>query len=173
MNGVGLSFTYDGALPLSTAWSGPIQGSVSNVFDNNFRVVSQSVNGANTVAFGYDNDDLLTSAGAMNIARNAGNGLITGTTLGSVTDAFAYNSFAEAQSYTASIGGTQAFKAEYTRDALGRITRKVETIGGVTDIYDYTYDAADRLAQVAKNGVIIEQYTYDANGNRSGGTYKN
>ena len=170
-DGVGLSYTYDGALPLSTSWTGPVAGSVSRVFDNNFRVVSMNVNGANPVAFGYDNDGLLTSAGSLNIARDAGNGSITGTTLGNVTDALTYNSFAEAQSYTAAVGGTETFKAEYTRDALGRITQKIETIGGVTDTYGYTYDAADRLAQVVKNGVVIEQYTYDTNGNRSGGTY--
>ena len=110
--GVGLSFTYDGALPLSSTWSGPVAGSVTNVFDNNFRVVSMNVNGANSVAFGYDNDGLLTSAGSQTIARNVGNGLITGTTLGSVTDAFAYNSFAEPQTYTATISGAQAFKQE-------------------------------------------------------------
>jgi RHS repeat-associated protein len=169
--GVGLNFTYDGALPLSTAWSGLVTGSVANVFDNSFRVVSQNVNGANPIAFGYDNDDLLTSAGSLIIARHAGNGLITGTTLAGVTDALSYNTFAEPQTYTASVSGTQTFREEYTRDALGRITQKIETIGGVMDTYGYTYDTADRLAQVTKNSVIIEQYTYDANGNRSGGTY--
>ncbi|MBI5150613.1 MAG: PASTA domain-containing protein, partial [Candidatus Omnitrophica bacterium] len=101
--GVGLSFNHDGSLPLSTAWSGLVPGNVSNVFDNNFRVVSVSVNGANPVAFGYDNDGLLTSAGSLNIARDTGNGSITGTTLGNVTDALTYNSFAEPQSYTATV----------------------------------------------------------------------
>jgi RHS repeat-associated protein len=164
--GVGLSFTYDGALPLSSVWSGPVSGSVANAFDDNFRVVSMNVNGANPVAFGYDNDGLLTSAGSLAIARNAGNGLPIGTTLGNVTDALTYNSFAEMQSYTAAVGGAAVFDVQYARDALGRITRKVETIGGVTHTYDYTYDAADRLAEVDEDGVTTAAYFYDANGNR-------
>ncbi|MBI5024953.1 MAG: hypothetical protein HZC18_08185 [Candidatus Omnitrophica bacterium] len=164
--GVGLSFDYDGALPLSTSWNGPVAGSVANVFDNNFRVVSQSVNGADTIGFGYDNDDLLISAGSLSIVRDAGNGLLTGTTLGNVTDALTYTTFAEPQSYTASAGGTEVFKTEYTRDALGRITRKVETLDTVTATTDYAYDVAGRLSEVTTDGVVTARYGYDDNGNR-------
>ena len=55
---------------------------------------------------------------------------------------------------------------QYARDKLGRITQKTETIGGVTDVYDYTYDLAGRLSGVQRNGVTVSTYTYDPNGNR-------
>ena len=63
-------------------------------YDNNFRVTSRSINGANTINFGYDNDSLLTQAGALTLSRNPQNGLLTGTTLGNVTDSWTYNDFA-------------------------------------------------------------------------------
>ncbi|HSE99073.1 MAG TPA: RHS repeat-associated core domain-containing protein, partial [Blastocatellia bacterium] len=48
----------------------------------------------------------------------------------------------------------------------GRITQKVETIGGATSTYDYSYDLAGRLIQVKKNSVTVATYTYDSNSNR-------
>src|SRR5207249_6719319 len=54
----------------------------------------------------------------------------------------------------------------YTRDKLGRISQKTETIGGVTDTFVYTYDTAGRLTDVMKNGATAAHYTYDSNGNR-------
>src|SRR5439155_1348207 len=58
-----LAYTYDGSLLNTTTWAGTVAGSVDRVYDANFRLITQSVNGANTVSFGYDNDSLLTSAG--------------------------------------------------------------------------------------------------------------
>ena len=55
---------------------------------------------------------------------------------------------------------------QYTRDTLGRITGKTETIGGVTTTYDYSYDLAGRLVEVKQNGTAVANYTYDGNGNR-------
>src|SRR5207244_12665846 len=101
-----LSYAYDGSLLTSTTWAGTVAGSVSRNYDTNFRISSQSVNGANTIAFGYDNDSLLTSAGAETITRSAQNGLITGSTLGSVTDSRSYSTFGELGQYTASVSGT-------------------------------------------------------------------
>src|SRR5439155_7492688 len=164
--GSSLAFTYDGSLPKSTTWSGSITGSVSRNYDNNFRVTSRSINGGNTINFGYDNDSLLTSAGALTLSRNAQNGLLMGTTLGGVTDSWNYNSFAEPSSYTASFSGAPAYSANYNYDKLGRITSKAETIQGATDTFTYGYDPAGRLETVTRNGQLVSSYTYDSNSNR-------
>ncbi len=162
-----LSYTYDGSLLKSTTWAGTVAGSVSRNYDNNFRITSQSVNGANTINFGYDNDSLLTSAGSLTITRSAQHGLITGTTLGTVTDTRGYSSFGELSSYTTNVSGSPVLSTTFTRDKLGRITQKVETIGGVTTTYDYTYDQAGRLQEVKTNGAVTATYGYDSNGNRT------
>ncbi|MDE2179981.1 MAG: tandem-95 repeat protein [candidate division NC10 bacterium] len=164
--GISLAYSYDGSLLTGTTWSGPVAGSVTRTYDTDFRVASQSVNGANLVAFTYDADSLLTGAGSLTLTRNAANGLLTGTALGSVTDTRTYNSVAESLTYTASYSGAPFYAAQYTRDKLGRITQQVETIGGVTTTFDYSYDLAGRLIQVQQNGSITASYTYDSNGNR-------
>jgi len=161
-----LAYTYDGSLLTQTSWAGTVVGSVSRVFDNNFRVTSQSINGANTINLNYDNDSLLVGAGNLTLTRNAQNGLITGTTLGGVTDSRSYTGFGELSSYGVSYNATGFHSVSYTYDKLGRITQKIETIGGGTDTYDYTYDTAGRLAQVKKNNVVTATYTYDSNSNR-------
>src|SRR5262249_37357359 len=164
--GIGLAYTYDGGLLTSRTWSGPVVGSVGYIRNNDFRVTSSSVNGGNTVTFQYDPDGLLTQAGALTLSHNAQNSLLTGTALGSTTDAWGYNSFGEPTSYSASYAGSPIYSAQYTRDALGRITQAVEALGGVTDTSAFSYDPAGRLSDVVKNAVAVGHYTYDVNGNR-------
>ncbi|MGH7164136.1 MAG: RHS repeat-associated core domain-containing protein [Nitrospiraceae bacterium] len=161
-----LSYAYDGSLLTQSTWSGTVSGSVTRSYDNNFRISSQSVNGGNTIAFGYDNDSLLTSAGSLTIARSPQHGLITGATIGSVSDSRSYSTFGELSSFSTNVSGSPVFSTTYTRDKLGRITQKLETVQALTDTIDYTYDQAGRLTQVKKNGTVIASYLYDSNGNR-------
>jgi len=161
-----LNYSYDGSLLKQITWAGTVAGSVSRNYDNNFRITNQSVNGANTISFGYDNDSLLTSAGALSITRSPQHGLITGTTLGVVADTRGYSTFGELSSYTANVSGSPVFSTTFTRDKLGRITQKVETISGTTTTFDYAYDPAGRLQEVKTNGTVTATYSYDSNGNR-------
>jgi YD repeat-containing protein len=164
--GVNLAFTYDGALPLSETWSGDVAGTITRTFTNTFEIATEQVNSTPAIAFGYDADRLLTSAGALTIARDPSNGLITGTTLGTTTDAFDYSDFGEPTRQTAQVGGTHVFDVQITRDDLGRITQRIETVDGLTRTFEYGYDLAGRLWQVGRNGDLVVRYTYDNNGNR-------
>jgi RHS repeat-associated protein len=166
-----LGYTYDGSLPLSTTWSGAFNASVSRTFDNNFRVKSQSVNGSNTANFTYDNDSLLTGAGSLSLTRDPQNGMLTSTTLGTVTDSWSYNGFGELTAYTATASAASAYSASYTRDKLGRITDKSETLAGATTSWHYAYDAAGRLTDVQQNGTLVSHYEYDGKGNRARAQY--
>ncbi|MFZ5503508.1 MAG: RHS repeat-associated core domain-containing protein, partial [Pseudomonadota bacterium] len=161
----GLAYTYDGFLPTSETFSGAITGTTSRTYDNNFRTTQLGVNGS-AIALGYDNDDLLTSAGAMSFTRHAQNGLLTGTTLGSVTTTHTYNAFGELATFTANDGTSALINDTYSYDTLGRITTKTEMLAGATDTWAYNYDLAGRLQTVTKNGTAVESYGYDANGNR-------
>jgi len=139
---------------------------VSRTFTTNFELASESVNGTATVAFGYDDDRLLTSVGALTIARHAENGLVTGTTLGLTTEAHEHNPFGEPSRQTASVNSTQVFDVQIARDDLGRITQRIEVVDGITRVCQYGYDLAGRLRTVTRNGDLVVLYTYDANGNR-------
>ncbi len=166
---VGHALTYDGTLLTQHTLSGPIPGTVAWTYDNDFRIASQSVNGANTVNFSYDTDNLLTQVGSLTLNHNPQNGLITGTTLGVVTSSTAYNSHAELLNYQFQVSGGDVYRTQFTRDAVGRITQKIETIQGTSATFDYAYDLRGHLSQVKQNNVIIETYTYDDNGNRLSG----
>lgn len=165
-DGISLAYGYDGALPTSVSWAGPISGTVGYTYDADFRLSALSINGGMTTAFQYDQDSLLTQAGDLTLNRNGQNGLLTGTTLGNVADAWTYNGFGEVTRYRATYAGIELFKTEYSYDKLGRIVTKTETISDTTAVYGYTYDVAGRLAEVKRNGLTIATYTYDSNGNR-------
>jgi RHS repeat-associated protein len=164
--GVTLGYTYDGRLFTGSTWTGPMARSVSRTFDTDFRVATESVNGANTIAFQYDGDSLLTQAGDLTLTRNTQNGLLTGTTVGPVSDARTYSTFGELGTYQATHSGSPLINTQYTRDALGRITQKGETIGSLTTTTVYGYDTVGRLKDVTVDGTLVAHYEYDANGNR-------
>jgi RHS repeat-associated protein len=168
--GLGLTYRYDGMLLTGETWTGAVAGSVDYTYDNSYRITSSQINGGNAIAFAYDDDDLMRQAGALTLGHDAQTGLLTGTALGDVITARGYNAFGEPTSDSAAYLGAAVYAVQYTRDKLGRISQKTETIGGVTSTYTYTYDATDRLTRVEKNGVAVEAYTYDDNGNRLSAT---
>jgi RHS repeat-associated protein len=164
-----LSFSYNGPLLTKSTWSGTVAGNVSRAFNTNFWLSSQAVNGGTSVTFHRDNDGLISGAGSMTVKRSASNGMISGTTLGVVTDTRSYNTFGELTGYSASVNGSVVYKYQLTRNANGLITAKTETINGVTNSYSYSYDPAGRLTAATKNGQA-SSYTYDTNSNRLTGT---
>jgi RHS repeat-associated protein len=161
-----VSFVYDGPLLTERIWAGTISGSIQQTLNNDFHVVLRSINNSHTIAFTYDQDGLLSQAGDLVISRDPANGSLIGTTLGSVTDSQSFNGFGEKISYSADHGGSPRFSAVYTRDKLGRIIEKTETVEADSHTYTYSYDAVGRLTVVEKDTVTVESYTYDHNGNR-------
>ncbi len=164
--GAALSYTWDGGLPVSMTWSGAVAGSVTRAYDNNFRVTSLSVNGTSPIALSYDQDGLPVAAGALTLTRNLLNGSVTGTVLGTVSTTMGYDAFGALATHAASQGGSAVYQATYTRDALGRIGARSETIAGITQAFAYSYDLAGRLKEVRLDGVVTASYTHDGNGNR-------
>jgi RHS repeat-associated protein len=162
-----LMFGYDGGLPTDTTWSGTIAGSVHLTYDTDFRLASESVDGANPIAFQYDRDGLLKQAGDLTLTHDPQSGRLTGATLGLVSDTLGYDGGSgEVASYQASAGGTALFAVQYTRDDSGRITDKTETTDGATHTDHYDYDLAGRLTDIKRDGILVSRYAYDANGNR-------
>jgi YD repeat-containing protein len=165
VDGNQLSYSYDGSLVLSETWEGLIQGKLQLTYNNDFQVRAVSVNN-NNVNYQYDNDGLLTKAGELTFTRNSQNGLLTGTQLGKLTTQASYNPFSELQAETASFNNTPLYQVHYDRDPAGRLVQKTETVEGVTHTFKYSYDLANRLAEVKQDGIVTETYQYDANGNR-------
>lgn len=163
----GLNFSYNGDLLTSEQWSGGIVGSVSYGYDAFFRVNQQGINGSN-LGFAYDDDGLLIQAGTLTLTHDPANGLMTGTTLDTISTTQQYNAFGELASYVVKQGSTTLFSESYTRDNLGRISSKqvVDSTGSHSYAYDYQ-PSNGRLTAVRKDGTTIGSYQYDANGNRT------
>jgi len=169
-DGVGLTYAYDGSLLGDVTWSGAVSGNVHRTYDSSFRVATESVTGGQPINFAHDNDDLLTSAGALNITRDPATGFITSTTLGVVRETYTYDVYGDVQAQAVATNGAILYSADYgTRDALGRIVTKTETVQGEAHSYGYMYDVTGRLTDVTKDGVATSHYEYDANGNRTVG----
>ncbi len=165
-----IDYEYDGFLPTATRWSGTLSGTVRRGYDDTFRLVEIAVDDE-AIAYTYDNDGLIVGAGALTLERDERNGLLTATTLGAIATTITYNEYGEPDDHRASHGAATLYRALYQRDLLGRILRKEETIGDVTTIHQYAYDSAGRLAQVEIDGTVTATYHYDANGNRTEGSY--
>ncbi len=120
-----LIFGYDGNITNSEISYGLLNDTISYSYNNNFQREARTIAGLSE-NYTYDNDGLMLSVGELNITRNPQNGLITGTTIGTISDALEYNTFGENTQYTVSDGLQNLFDVQYDRDKLGRITTKTE-----------------------------------------------
>jgi RHS repeat-associated protein len=164
-DGEGVGYTYDGSLLTSETLSGSLNQAISYSYDNDFARVQAVYAGAAT-GYGYDKDGLLTQAGAFAIARDAGNGLPVAVADGRLALNRGFNGYGELSSQAVAVGGKAVSSWSLLRDATGRITRRSETVGGVSAVYDYLYDVNGRLLKVLKDNVAVEEYAYDENGTR-------
>lgn len=170
-DGESLTFGHDGFLPRQFVWSGSVNGTVDISYNSDLSVSSINVQaGTEQKSWKYiygDPDGLLTRAGNLTLMRDPTNGLLTGTTLESVTTVQDYTSFGELALLRASYGTTVLYEAEFLEyDSLGRVMGMRETIQGVSRTWRYIYDGAERLKQVWRDGSVYAAYDYDANGNR-------
>jgi len=147
-------------------WKGTLNDSVTVTYDSAFRVQTQAVHGGTPVAFGYDKDGLLTSAGALRLGRSLTNGLLLADTLNRVRSAYSYTTRGELKGYRVERAGTLFFGAGYVRDSLGRITARTDTVNGTITPWSFVYDSVGRLKSTTQ-GATTRAYEYDLNGNRS------
>jgi len=164
--GVSLGFTHDGHLLTDVTWSGAVSGTLHRVYNNDLRVTSETVNGGNAVAFGHDEDGLLTSAGPIALSRDAQNGRVTELSVGAVVETPTFDALGDVDGRVVTAGGSTLFAVSYVRDALGRIQEKTETIAGETHTEGYVFDLAGRLSEVYRDGLLVAHYEHDENGNR-------
>jgi YD repeat-containing protein len=140
--GEGLAFGYDGSLLTATTWSGTVAGTVSRSCDDDFRLASQSVNGAQTVAFAYDGDGLLTQVDRNGSPEAVYSYDANGNRLSETTAAGTTSASYDAQDRLVQYGSTS-----YAFSAAGDLVSKTDTATGETT--GYAYDALGNLLQVS------------------------
>lgn len=104
---VSTSYSYDGFLKTNETWSGEIAGSVDTTYNNRFKVLTRSINGANQVTHSYNDDKALVGVGLLAINRSFASNRIVSTTISGpnqgdtfVDTSRAYNEFGELTNYT-------------------------------------------------------------------------
>ncbi|MGB0889991.1 MAG: hypothetical protein ACPGWS_06870, partial [Solirubrobacterales bacterium] len=85
-------FEFDGPLTERIEASGAANGAIAFSYDNDLRTSAITTPGGAT-ALTYDDDSLLTQAGAMALTRSPASGQLTATSLASTTSTRAYNTF--------------------------------------------------------------------------------
>jgi RHS repeat-associated protein len=165
-NGDSLLYQYDGQLPKNVRWTGSVNGNIKVRYNNDMKVLSETVNNIDSVNFVYDNDGLLTSAGTLKLRSTTLNNLLLSDTLGNIGTNYTYNPFGEIISQQTQFGSTIIYQVNFIRDSLGKITEKAETVRGISTKYNYVYDMKGQLIQASKNDTVISEYLYNANGNR-------
>jgi len=166
-DGIDLAYSWDGFLPVAETWSGQVSGSVTRGYDNNFWLTSEVAAG-HSVAYDYDDDGLLTTAGSLSMARHPDHGFLTGTQMVDIVSSRGHNAFGELTERVVVLDDPPVpiYQASYERDLLGRIESQTQIINGGTDHWDYHYDTAGRLEMVEHNGATEYVFIYDDNDNR-------
>ena len=161
-----VAYTYDGSLLETDTRSGLLNKTLSYTYDSNHRLSSVTYAGSNYL-LGYDDDSLLTSVGGFTITRNANNGLPESVSDGTLSQTRSFNGYGEVDNYSNTVNAVNVYYVSLTRDDSGRITQRIEVIGTETITWDYVYDDLGRLTEVKQNSVVVENYEYDTNGNRT------
>ncbi len=116
-------------------------------YDGAHRLVTFDHDSASTVTFAYDLES--------DVPRSV-------SYPGDVTVDYTYTPLVQIASMTVRRTTETLFDATYQYDSAGNCTQMTLN----NEVRDYFYDALDQLVEVRADGVPVEQYTYDAYGNR-------
>jgi RHS repeat-associated protein len=161
-----IAFSYDGFLTTRVAFSGLANGEYRYAFDNNFWVTGVALDNVWTTV-GHDNDGLLTRYGPFTISRNGPAGAPSALTDNVLNISYTYDSSGRPWVRTHTVAGQQVYQLTLGYDNVGRIATKTEVVAGTSHVLDYTYDVDGQLFEVRQDNVLVEQYAYDNNANRT------
>ena len=161
-----ITYSYDGKLVSSERLSGTLNQSLGYTHNDDFDVSSFTYVGQ-TENYSYDNDGLLTAAGDFTISRNVENGMPESIVGGTFNLTRSFNGYGEVAGQGADVNSQNVASWNLSSNNNGQIIQKIESAGGVTSEYSYTYDSMGRLLTVTKDGILSEEYRYDPNGTRN------
>jgi RHS repeat-associated protein len=162
-----VEYEYDGPLVTRATTSGSVASTLEATYTDDLKLESDTVSSSPTVTYAYDDDGALTRAGDVTLTRRQSDGLLSGLSAGVTETTITRSAFGEPASFESKAGGAVHYAESYTRDDAGRIVAKTETRGTESTTWEYGYDAADRLAEVKRDGELVRSYAYDDNGNRT------
>ena len=162
-----INLTYAGENVTAVNWSGVATGQYAYSHGNDLLLKGITLDTNPQIVIARDADGLVTQYGSFAFTRNGPRGAITQISDGKLTATYGYNTLGNFSGRSSSVAGNSLYQEQLTYDNVGRIKQKVETVLGVTRTYNYTFDASGQLLTVRRDGTSVEQYGYDANGNRT------
>jgi RHS repeat-associated protein len=170
-----LALGHDGLLPTTETSSGAAAGTVTTAWGAGFLPTQQVIDAAGgtvTTPLAFDRDRMVKQLGAFAIERTgpggaqsavryAGDGMALTTTR---------DTLARLNAKKLAVGGADRFGETVAYDNAGRV--RSTTLAGATRFYEY--DARGELRKVhvgSATGQVVEEYSYDADGNRTGAAY--
>lgn len=166
-----LSFSYfAGDLPQAVTLAGPASGVFTYSWDDQLRLASLDVAAAGAteqLAIVRDGSGHPTQIGGFTLLRGGPRGQATSISDGTLAVDLAYDDAGRVTSRATHVGTQAVFSEQLSYDAAGRISVAVETAGATSHTLAFAYDADGHLLSVTQDGVAVEQYAYDANGNRT------
>ena len=159
--------TYDGPLVTEVQTAGPAPSTVTQRWNAYGQLLGRTLSGASEIAYEYDRDGLLARAGALSIARDPNNGLPQSSLLGVTDVSQRYSAYGEVATVTATVGGARVYRWTAVRDRTSRTTAETETLEGTTTSWSYARTANGQIMSISRDGALVADYTWDANGNRA------
>ncbi len=174
-SGESVDYVYDGNLLRDVTYEGALDETIAHTYNNELLLDSLTYAGSSTGTITYDDDGVLTHINGLTITPKVGSPLPQAVVGGAYAHLRSYNSYGEINIAGTAINGQSAYGYSLTYNDLGQIRYKTETLHDGTQYnYEYIYHPDRRwLTQVKRdNGAggslqVIENYSYDDNGNRS------
>jgi RHS repeat-associated protein len=156
-----VNYEYDGVLLTKINYQGALSQDISFAYNSDFNLASTTYAGKSDT-YTYDLDNLLSKSGSFSIQRDTQAGLVTQISDGTFTKQYSYDN----TGYISKIQDNN-----YTEQITSRYDNSnIKEISEGSNTYAYEYDNLNRLTKVTKNNQAVEQYTYDAQGNRISST---
>lgn len=150
-------------------------GTISYNFDSQHRISGRAIDKVGSrkreSRYLYNKDGMLKQVGDLELTYTYPSGRLASTKLDKIEDRREYDTSGRLALYEAIFDKDgyrhkTLYSYRLSRDTQGRIIRKIESVSGKTEIYDYSYDEVGRLKEVLQNGRRYSKYFYDPNGNR-------
>ena len=173
--GQALDLGHDGALPVSEAASGAATGTMTTAWGAGWLPTQQVIEAAGatvTTQLAFDRDRMLKQLGPFSVERGGPGGAQSAVRLsgGGMDLTTTRDSLARLDAKRLAVAGAERFGETLTYDRAGRV--RSTAMAGTTRFYEY--DARGQLRRVragSATGQVVEDYSYDVDGNRTAAAY--
>jgi RHS repeat-associated protein len=162
-----VALAYDAFLQTEKTWRGIANGTYRYRYDNNFFPVGMTFDNDLEIPLTRDDDGLVVQYGPFTISRGGPIGAPVRIEDGNLNISYEYDSWGRLARRTHTVNGQVIYDIQLTYGNTRRIIQKVESVRGTTHTYSYGYDQDGQLVEVTRDGVIVEEYSYDPHGNRA------